>query len=55
MASLYPKRSFKEKYILPYSSFIIAIVLAVLILLILFHVGTTSANYETQIIRSCCL
>lgn len=57
-ASLYPKRTRKEKiktFLGFYNSFIVAGLIAALLILILFNVGTNTAGYETQILRSAIL
>lgn len=57
-ARLHPKRTRKEKikqvYVF-YNSFIVAGLIAALLILIFFSVGTSTANYETQILRSAIL
>lgn len=54
-ARLHPKRTRKEKikqvYVF-YNSFIVAGLIAALLILIFFNIGVTTANYETQILRS---
>lgn len=54
-ARLHPKRTRKEKikqvYVF-YNSFIVAGLIAALLILILFSLGASTANYETQILRS---
>lgn len=57
-ASLHPKRTRKEKIktvLCFYNSFIVAGLIAALLILIFFSLGTSTANYETQIIRSAIL
>lgn len=57
-ARLHPKRTRKEKiktFLGFYNSFIVAGLIAALLILILFNVGATAAGYETQILRSAIL
>ena len=57
-ARLHPKRTRKEKiktFLGFYNSFIVAGLIAALLILIFFSLGTSTANYETQILRSAIL
>ena len=52
-ARLHPKRTRKEKikqvYVF-YNSFIVAGLIAALLILIFFNIGVTTANYETRVL-----